>query len=142
MLLREQSRPMLFRLQNDANSNTTNRGCSSSHRCPTIPRVGGYTAHGGPRLRFRGTVVYATEIRFVGPLFQTPDLSSLWACRKGTLLPAARRQELRSPCRIHWAAASVPDESGLKLHRSRPSSFLGSAGRTSTWCGWRLRSYR
>lgn len=53
---------MLFRLQNDANSNTTNRGCSSS-----VTQVSYYSscrlppAHGGPRLRFRGTVVYATE---------------------------------------------------------------------------------
>lgn len=38
---------------------------------PTSQPVGPHTAHGGPRLRFRGTVVCG--IRFVGPQLQTPS---------------------------------------------------------------------
>ena len=61
--LEKQSKPMLFRLQNAANSLTspTMTVPFDTDDCATIPRVGyqpvgPHTAHGGPRLRFCGTV--------------------------------------------------------------------------------------
>ena len=61
--LEKQSKPMLFRLQNAANSLSppTMTVPFDTDDCATIPRVGHqpvgpHTAHGGPRLRFCGTV--------------------------------------------------------------------------------------